>query len=107
MRDTSNWDRNPPDFTLDLVSYRLAILAACVSSGIITHYVLAFVCLHFAVSDTGVINLLEELCIMRVAVVNSFARVLNTREESVYIVIHRQIVSLYLNSSVWQDTQDA
>ena len=34
-----------------------------VSSGIIRHYVLAFICLHFALPDTRVLNSLEELCI--------------------------------------------
>ena len=37
-------------------------------------------------------NSFEELCIMRVAVVYSFARVLNPRRGSVYIVIHRQTI---------------
>ena len=41
------------------------------------HYVVAFVCLHYALPDTRVVNPLEELCITRVAVVNSFARVIN------------------------------
>ena len=50
-----------------------------ISSGIISHYVLAFVCLYFALPDTRVLNSFEELCIMRVAAVNSFARVLNYR----------------------------
>ena len=53
------------------------------------------------------LNSLEELCITREAAVNSLARVLNHRERSVCIDILRQIVSLYHNSSVWLDTQDA
>ena len=44
--------------------------------------------------------------ITRVTVVNSFARVLNPRKESANIVIHRQTVSLYHNSSVWLDNRD-
>ena len=39
-------------------------------------YVLTFVCLHFTLSDTGVFNSLD-LCITRVAAVNSFVRVVN------------------------------
>ena len=66
-----------------------------VSSIILMHYVLAFVCLHFAWPDTRVLNSLEELCFTRIAAVNSFARVLNPRERSVYIVIYRQTVSFY------------
>ena len=60
--------------------------------GNLTHYVKAFVCLHFTLSDSGVLNSLEELCITRVATVDSFARVLNPREGSVYIFIHKQTV---------------
>ena len=47
-----------------------------VNSGIIRHYVSAFVCLHFALPGTRELNSLEELCITRVAAGNSFARVL-------------------------------
>ena len=50
-----------------------------VSSEIIGHYIVAFVCLHFyTLPDTRVLNSFEELCIIRVAAVNSFARVLYT-----------------------------
>ena len=35
MQDTSSWDRNPPNFTLDLVSYHSAIWATYVSLRII------------------------------------------------------------------------
>ena len=75
MLDVSSWDRNPPNFMLDIVSYHSAIQATYFSLGIIMYYVLAFICLHFASS-------IEELCIMRVATVNSFARVLNIYIES-------------------------
>ena len=51
--------------------------------------------------------LLEELCITRIAAVNSFARVLNPREGSVNIVIHRQTVSLYHNTLEWLDPLDS
>ena len=78
-----------------------------VKSGIIGHYVLAFVCLHFALLDTGVLNSLEEIRITQLAAVNLFARVLNPREGSVYIVTHRLTVLLYHNSLVWLDTQDS
>ena len=44
---------------------RLIQQATYVSSGIITHYVLTFVCLYFALPDTGVFNSLEELIITR------------------------------------------
>ena len=48
---------------------RLSILplsqrSTYVSSGIIRHYVVAFVSLHFALSYTTVLNSLEELCII-------------------------------------------
>ena len=59
-----------------------------------THYVLAFVCLHFAQTDIGVLDILEEFCIAHVAAGKSFARVLNP-QEVVHIVINRQTVSLY------------
>ncbi len=49
------------------------------SLGIIRYYVIAFVCLRFALPDPRVLNSHEELCITRVAAVNSFARVLNSR----------------------------
>ena len=70
-------------------------------------YELSFVYI-FQLSDTRLLNSLEELCITRVVAVN-FVRVLTTphQEESVYIVIHRQTVQLYHNFSVWLDTQDA
>ena len=70
-------------FTLDLVSSHSAIQVTYVSSGIITIFVLVFVCLHFTLSDTGVLNSLEELYITCVSAVNSFARVLNPREGSI------------------------
>ena len=44
---------------------------------------------------------------MLVAAVNSFARVHNPWEWSVYIVIHRQTALSYHNTSVWVDMQDA
>ena len=53
-----------------------------ISLGVLTHYVLAFACFHFALPDTRVLNSLEELCIMWMAAVNSFTRVLNPLEGS-------------------------
>ena len=44
-QDTSSWEWNPPNF-ISLLSPQ----ATYVSSGIITHYVLAFICLHFCVT---------------------------------------------------------
>ena len=40
--------------------------ATYVSLGIITHYISAFICLHFALTDTGVLNSLQELCITQI-----------------------------------------
>ena len=56
--------------------------ATYVSSGIIRHYVVAFVCLHFALPDTS----FEVICITRVAAVNSFTRVLNSPGRWAYIL---------------------
>ena len=53
-----------------------------------------------------VLNSFKELCITLAAADNSFARELNPHGGA-YIVIHRQTVSFYQNSSVWLDTQDA
>ena len=39
--------------------------ATCISSGIIRHYVVVFVCLHFAYPVNRVCNSFEELCITR------------------------------------------
>ena len=78
-----------------------------VSTGIKTHYVLAFVSLNFALLNTGVRTSLEKPCIMQAAAVNSFARALNPQERTLYSAIHGETVSLYYNSSVLLDTQDA
>ena len=48
-----------------------------VSSGIIRHCVVALVVYIFALPDTKVLHSIEQLCIMLVAAVNSFARGLN------------------------------
>ena len=103
--DVWSWDRNLPNFMLDLV-LNTQPQATHGSSGIIRYYIIAFVCLHFALLDTRVLSSLEELCTTLVAAVNSFARVLNP-QKGAYIVIHRQTISLYHNSSVWLDTLGA
>ena len=36
-----------------------------------------------------------------------YFKIRRSRKRCVYIVIHRQTVSFYQNSSVWLDTQDA
>ena len=54
-QDASSWDRNPSNFTLDLVSNWSTISATYVSSGIMT-LVFAFVCFHFALSGITVLN---------------------------------------------------
>ena len=77
------------------LNVRLSVLplshqATYVSSGIITH----FVCLHFVLLDIGMLNLFEELGITQVAAVNSFARMLNLREDSVYIYIYIYIYAV-------------
>ena len=46
-----------------------------ISSRIIKNYVVTSVCLYFCL--TGVLNSFEELCIMRVAAIYSYSRVLN------------------------------
>ena len=48
-----------------------------VSQEIIMYEEAAFVCLHYTLPDTRVLNSFEELCIMWAAGVNSSARVLN------------------------------
>ena len=54
---------------------------------------------------TRELNSFEEPCITLTVADNSFARELNPHGGA-YIVIHRQTVSFYQNSSVWLDTQD-
>ena len=58
----------------------------------------------YTLPDIRALNSFEELCIMRVAAINSFARVLNPRRVA-YVVIHRLTVSSYHNSPVWVDTK--
>ena len=57
-QDASSRDWNPPNFTLDLL---LSPQPTHTSSGIITHYILAFVCTPFFVlPDTGVLTSLTD-----------------------------------------------
>ena len=82
-QDARSRDRNPSNFTLDLVSDRSANMhttlakgifkALCSNSSSSKH---PFVYIH-TLSATRVLNSFEELCIMRAATENSFARVLN------------------------------
>ena len=78
-----------------------------VSSGIIRYYVVAFVCLHLYL--TGY----QRAQFIRWALhyASGSRKILYKRDQppwgSVYIVIHRQTISLYHNSSVWLDMQDA
>ena len=97
--DTASWARNLPNFTLDLVysaqpgHYNALFISFCLFTFCAIGYWSApFVrrALHYAGGA-----------------VNSFARVLNPREGSTYIVIQRQTVSLYNNTSVWLDTGDS
>ena len=73
-----------PTFTLDLVSERSANKRTTLAKGIIRYYVAtaaAVSCLHsYTLSATRVLDYFEELCIMRAAAENSFARVLNPHE---------------------------
>ena len=70
-----SWDWNPSQLYVRLIIILLSQQANHISSGIIRHYVIAFVCLHFCL--TRVLNSFKELCIMQVATINSFIRVLN------------------------------
>ena len=67
---------NPDQLYIRLSIISLSQQSTYVRSGIIRHYVIAFACLHLALLDTRVLNSYEELWIVRVAVINSPARVL-------------------------------
>ena len=56
-------NRNLLYFTLDWVCYRSANSVTYVNSPNLMHFVLAFVCLHFALSDTGTLNSLQYIYI--------------------------------------------
>ena len=91
-QDARSQDRNPSKFTLD-----------CDSDHSFKQPLFTF---FYTLSATRVLNSLEELCITLATAGNSFTRELNPHGGA-YIVIHRQTVSFYQNSSVWLDTQDA
>ena len=81
----------PAQFYVRLRILLLSQQAEYISSGIIRHYVVAFVCLHFVLPDTTVLNSLEELYIMmHVAAVNSFTRVLSPGGAGERIYCHSQ-----------------
>ena len=101
IQDISSWDWNPPNF-VGISILPLSLQATYATSRIIMHYVLVFVCLHFALLDTRVLSVLEELCITRLAAVNFFARVLNPQVGSVcvwYIYIHTHT---HTHSNKWK-----
>ena len=98
VQDAPIWDRNPSKFTLNVISYYFAISATFNSlgggKGINAFFNSLFVYLHFELSDTGVPNSLEDICIMILIAVNSFAIVLNRRNSSVCIYIYIYIYIL-------------
>ena len=103
--------RNPSNFTLDCVSDHSGTKRTTLAKGIFKVFLFletaaSFVYIFDTLSATRVLNSFEELCITLAADGNSFARELNPHGGA-YIVIHRQTVSFYQNSSVWLDTQDA
>ena len=67
------------------------------------HFVLTFICLYFVLLDIGVLSSLKELCIMQVAAINFICQSADppSLQDSVYIVLCRQTVQLYHDSTVW------
>ena len=63
---------NPAQLYVRLSILLLSHQAPYISSGITTHYVSVFACLHFVWLDTRVLNSLKELFIMRVAAINIY-----------------------------------
>ena len=86
--DAPSRDGNPWNFTSSWWHNPKPSLRLNVSAGI-NAYVSNFVCLHFALLDTEVLNSLEELCITRVATVIFLRQSAQLSVGSVYIVIHR------------------
>ena len=80
--DASSWDRNAPNFALD--NLLLCCFGDLRQLRNIKNFVSTFVCFHLTLSDTGVLNSLEGLCVTQVATSNSFARVLNPWEGSTH-----------------------
>ena len=102
-QNASSRDRYPPTFSLGLVSYHSATghlrhlgnyNALCISFRLFT---------FFALPGAVVLDSLKELCIIRVAVVNSFARVLNRWDGRVYI---RTVLMLSLKVSKIKSTYE-
>ena len=49
-QDTSSWDQNPPNFTLDLVSYCTSIREFCISFRLYTHtYIYIYIHIYMCV----------------------------------------------------------
>ena len=107
-QDARNRDRNPSNFTLDWFQTCRPPSGSRWLREFLRYFILAtaaaFVYIFNTLSASRVLNSFEELCIT--AADNSFARELNPHGGA-YIVIHRQTVSFYQNSSVWLDTLDA
>ena len=110
--DYRSWDRNPADFYASRRFCRTATRKSCVSEGILTHMHHFCFVNEYTLNDYRELSSLEEPRITQVATVNSFARELNPTPclagrlvGSIYIIIHKQTVSLYPNSSVRLDTR--
>ena len=95
----------PAQFYIRLSIILLSQQANHISLGIIRHHVVAFVCLHFCLTgyQSAQLNSFEELCIMQVAAINSFARVFNPLgekewNESDNIWRRKQTKNIYLCS---------
>ena len=99
-RHAWSWDRNPPNSTLDLVSDRSANKRTTSVRELIIRYhvTTAFVCLHLIPYRILASSIHSKS--LHYAKIPSPERS-NPIWGSVYIVIHRQTVSLYLNSSVY------
>ena len=97
---TRCWDRSLTDFYADWILYRTAIRKLIIKWTIFNAYVSILFCLHIYAWRLPRAQFTRRA--LQVATVNSFARELN-----LYTVIHRKIISLYPNSSVWLDTWEA
>ena len=93
----------PIQFYVRLCIIPLSQQANHVSSGIIRHYIVPFVCLHFCLSGYQSAQFIGRALYYA----NSSRKIRRQSVQppwgGVYIVIHRQTVSLYHNSSVWLD----
>ena len=103
MRVASSLGRNQPNFTSGWWHTLRPSLWLSVNLWI-NAYVSKFICLHFVLSDTGMLTSLEELCFTWVATIiflHQSAHSPPRRGECIYC--HQQTVLLYHNSSVWLD----